>query len=178
MTRSSEKAGSLATGINTNLANSWFALRVKSRREKFVSRILSNKGFEQFLPVHRSKRQWADRVKHIDFPLFPGYVFCRFQPEACIAVLRTPGVVEIVRCGQTFAAVDPAEIATLRAQMKSVDRAPEFYRALVPNIIGLLGPHALKTSGTADLLPFRLNTEQAPETGGQDLFLRNRQRSP
>jgi transcription antitermination factor NusG len=138
--------------------NSWFALRVKFRHEKLVSRILSSKGLEQFLPVYRSKRKWADRVKEIDFPLFPGYVFCRFKPEAWIAVVTTPGVVEIVRYGPRFALVDPAEIAALQAQMKLVDRAPEFYRALAPNIIGLLDTHSLKIpSPRVDLSAFRLN---------------------
>src|SRR5437667_7449778 len=95
---SSEKeARCLATGMQPGQTISWFVLRVRSRREQFVSRRLSNKGFEQFLPVYRSKRKWMDRVKEGDFPLFPGYVFCRFEPEAWIAVVTTPGVVEIVR---------------------------------------------------------------------------------
>jgi len=93
------------------MTSSWFALHVKSRQEKIVSQILDSKGFEQFLPVYRSKRIWVDRVREIDLPLFPGYLFCRFSPEARIPVVTTPGVVDIVRCGPMFAPVDPAEIA-------------------------------------------------------------------
>jgi len=152
--------------------NSWFALRVKSRHEKLVSRILSSKGLEQFLPVYRSKRKWADRVKEIDSPLFPGYVFCRFKPEAWIAVVTTPGVVEIVRYGPRFAPVDPAEIAALQAQMKLVDRAPEFYLALAPNIIGLLDTHSLKIpSPRVDLSAFlNKNTERDLRMSGTTIL--------
>ena len=105
--------------FSQGVITSWFALRVKSRQEKIVSCILRNKGLEQFLPVYRSKRKWVDRVREIDFPLFPGYVFCRFSPEARIPVVTTPGVVDIVRCGPMFAVVDPAEMAALQALMKS-----------------------------------------------------------
>ncbi len=101
------------------MTNSWFALHVKSRHEKMVSSILSSKGFEQILPVYRSNRKWVDREREIDLPLFPGYVFCQFSLDARIAVVTTPGVVDIVRCGREFAPVDPAEIAALRAVMKS-----------------------------------------------------------
>ena len=101
------------------MTNSWFALHVKSRHEKMVSSILSGKGYEQLLPVYRSNRKWIDREREIDLPLFPGYLFCRFSPEARIPVVTTPGVVDIVRCGPMFAPVDPAEIAALQTLMKS-----------------------------------------------------------
>src|SRR5436309_2371991 len=98
MTLPIEKEASAGIGMQCSLADSWFALRVKFRHEKLVSRILSSKGFEQFLPVYRSKRKWVDRVREIDLPLFPGYVFCQFSLKERIAVVTTPGVVEIVRC--------------------------------------------------------------------------------
>src|SRR3989442_2793548 len=101
------------------MTNSCFALHVRSRHEKIVSCILSNKGFEQLLPVYRSKRKWVDRVREIDLPLFPGYVFCRFSLEARTAVVTTPGVVDIVRSGRMFAPINPAEIAALQALIKS-----------------------------------------------------------
>jgi transcription antitermination factor NusG len=99
--------------------NSWFALHVKSRCEKAVSLILNSKGVEEFLPVYRSTRIWVDRTREIDLPLFPGYVFCRFDPDERMPVVTTPGVVGIVRYGRVFAPVDPAEIAALQALAKS-----------------------------------------------------------
>ena len=58
----------------------WYALHVRSRYEKAVSSVLQYKGFAEFLPLYRSRRQWAQRITEIELPLFPGYVFCSFNP--------------------------------------------------------------------------------------------------
>src|SRR5690348_7948208 len=55
----------------------WHALRVRSRYEQVVKRSLHGKEHEQFLPTYRSTSQWSDRLKLIDRPLFPGYIFSR-----------------------------------------------------------------------------------------------------
>ena len=51
----------------------WFALRVRPNYEKPVATALRGKGFQEFLPLVRTRRQWSDRVKMMDLPLFPGY---------------------------------------------------------------------------------------------------------
>jgi len=95
-------------------ANPWHAIRVRSRFECTTSNILRDKGFEQFLPLYRSRRRWSDRVKEIDMPLFPGYVFCRFDASSPMGVLTTPGVVHIVSAGRTPIPVDELEISALQ----------------------------------------------------------------
>jgi transcription antitermination factor NusG len=60
----------------SNESNEWFAFRVRPRHEKQVSIALREKGFTEFLPLYKSKRQWADRTKVVEMPLFPGYIFC------------------------------------------------------------------------------------------------------
>ena len=74
----------------------WYALWVRSRHEKTVSDILEGKGFETFLPIHKSRRRWSDRIQEIDLPLIPGYVFCRFDVGHRLPILTTPGIVHIV----------------------------------------------------------------------------------
>lgn len=98
---------------------SWFALRVKSRHEKLASSVLESKGYEQFLPLYRTKRKWTDRIKQVDLPLFPGYVFCRFNPTTRSGVLNTPGVVDIVGFGKEFAVVEESEIDALKRVVSS-----------------------------------------------------------
>ena len=61
------------------MSDSWYALHVKPRFEKYVTGQLSVKGYETFMPSYVSKRKWSDRVKTLSLPLFPGYVFCRFD---------------------------------------------------------------------------------------------------
>ncbi|MGC9970670.1 MAG: transcription termination/antitermination NusG family protein [Bryobacteraceae bacterium] len=98
----------------------WFALQVKSRHEAIAAAILENKGYDKFLPLCRSRRLWSDRIVHLDLPLFPGYVFCRFDPgDRSVPILTTPGVVRIVGIGGHAVPVDDAEIAAIQSIIKS-----------------------------------------------------------
>lgn len=93
----------------------WFALRVKSRTEKVVSMIARNKGYEEFLPLYQSRRKWSDRFKSVEMPLFPGYVFCRLNPEFRLPLLTIPGVMSLVGIGKIPAPIEEAEISAIRA---------------------------------------------------------------
>ena len=91
-----------------------YAIRVRSHFEFTTSSILREKGFEQFLPFYRSRRRWCDRVKELDMPLFPGYVFCRFDASSPLRVRSTAGFVHIVSAGRTPIPVDDREISALQ----------------------------------------------------------------
>jgi len=91
----------------------WFVLRVKSRHEKSVASSLQSRSIEGLLPLYVSRNKWADRYKNVQLPLFPGYVFSRFDIEQRGAILRTPGVIDMVRFGQVLAPVDPGEMEAL-----------------------------------------------------------------
>jgi transcription antitermination factor NusG len=93
----------------------WFALRVKSRTEKVVSTIARNKGFEEFVPLYQSRRRWSDRFKSVEMPLFPGYVFCRLNPEFRLPLLTIPGVMGFVGIGKVPVAIEEAEITAIQA---------------------------------------------------------------
>jgi transcription antitermination factor NusG len=92
----------------------WYAVRTRSRFELTTSLALRDKGFTEFLPTYRSKRQWSDRVKELDLPLFPGYVFCRFSASDPWRVLNSPGVVHIVSAGNRPIPVEDREIESVR----------------------------------------------------------------
>src|SRR5579884_684137 len=101
----------------------WYALRVKSRFEFVTSEALGEKGYTQFLPSYRSRRTWSDRVKEIDLPLFPGYVFCRFDAADPYRVLNSPGVVHVVSAGKTALPLDAREVEAIQAICRSGLRA-------------------------------------------------------
>ncbi len=85
-----------------------------------ASATLRGKGFEEFLPLYRSRRRWSDRVKELDLPLFPGYLFCRFDvQDRLLPILTTPGVISIVGAGKTPVAVSAEEIAAVQAIVRS-----------------------------------------------------------
>jgi transcription antitermination factor NusG len=98
--------------------NEWFAFRVRPRHEKQVSIALREKGLTEFLPLYKSRRQWADRTKVVEMPLFPGYIFCSTQPSSIMAVLKTSGVVDGVRAGTHPLPADQAEIEALQKTVR------------------------------------------------------------
>ena len=95
----------------------WFAVRVKSQCEKMVSDSLRYKGYEEFLPLYWSRRNWSDRVKVLQLPLFAGYLFARFDLADRNAILTTPGVSLIVGQGRMPLSVEPTEIENIRQAM-------------------------------------------------------------
>ena len=97
----------------------WYALQVRPRFEKHVQMHLEDKGYEVFYPTFTTTRQWSDRVKSLSFPLFPGYVFCRFNVHARLPILITPGVNQVVGAGKTPTVVDEAELSAIRRVMQS-----------------------------------------------------------
>lgn len=101
-------------GIAEESQPRWFALRVRSRTEKVVAETLRAKGYEQFLPLCRQKRQWSDRVAEVDLPLFPGYVFSRFDATHRRPILTIPAVIEVVGFAKVPHPVDDSEIDALQ----------------------------------------------------------------
>jgi transcription antitermination factor NusG len=97
----------------------WYALHVRTRFEKVVSRNLQGKGYEEFLPLYKRVSRWSDRTKEIELPLFPGYVFCRFDPHDRLPVLTVPGVNAIVGIGKNLLPVQESEIEAIRAVLQS-----------------------------------------------------------
>ena len=98
----------------------WYAVRVQGKFEKVASVILREKGFEEFLPLYRAKRQWSDRVKQLDLPLFPGYLFCRIDIAAgLLPVVTTPGVLGLVSAEKYPLEVSNLEIQAVQSVVSS-----------------------------------------------------------
>jgi transcription antitermination factor NusG len=87
---------------------SWFALRVMSNCERAVVTSLNGKGFDVCLPL--CKPYSRPRQKTKERALFPGYVFCCFDPGIPLPVLTVPHVVAIVGRGRIPEPVDPTEM--------------------------------------------------------------------
>lgn len=97
----------------------WFGIEVYSRREARVSDEFAMRGLDFFLPSRRIKRRWSDRVKILDVPLFPGYVFCRFDIADRLRVLNCPGASRIVGAGNVPVPIDDGEIDAIKALVAS-----------------------------------------------------------
>jgi len=97
----------------------WFALRVKSQRERGIAASIGSKGFEEFLPLYQCRRRWSDRMKSMELPLFPGYLFCRIDPLIRLPILTVPGVLHFVGIGGVPAPIDDAEMAAIQRAVRS-----------------------------------------------------------
>ena len=101
------------TGLETE-AKPWWALYTRHQHEKTVADMLSAKGFDVFLPLYESERQWKDRVKKLSLPLFPCYVFVRGDLDRQLHAITTPGVHMVLSRGERVALIPEEEIAGIR----------------------------------------------------------------
>jgi transcription antitermination factor NusG len=77
-------------------SKNWFALYTKPRWEKKVSQVLERKGIECWCPLRKIQKQWSDRKKIIEEPLFTSYVFVRINVTERTTVLMTDGILNFV----------------------------------------------------------------------------------
>jgi len=98
---------------------SWFAVWTRSRHEQVVREQLETKQVDAFLPTITKWSRWKDRRKKIDWPLFPGYCFARFDPDDALRVLKCTGVVSIVSFDGKPAPIPEYELASIRLLVAS-----------------------------------------------------------
>lgn len=92
----------------------WYALYTKHQHEKTVAHNLLCKGFETFLPLYASARNWKDRAKLLHLPLFPCYVFLKTNLERRLDIITAPGVYGLVSSGGQPATIPAAQIESIR----------------------------------------------------------------
>lgn len=100
----------------------WYAVYVCSRHEKKVHRLFQDIGVTSFLPLLETLRQWKDRKKKVQEPLFRGYVFVRIDiGREHMKVLDTEGVVKFVGVGRTPSVIRDKDIEWLRTLAREPD---------------------------------------------------------
>ena len=92
----------------------WYVLYVKARCEKRVAEVLEKLDIEVYCPLVMETRQWSDRKKTIETPLFKSYVFVRLKEKERPLVFQIPGVVRYIFWLGQPAVVRPEEIDTIK----------------------------------------------------------------
>ncbi len=105
---------SISSEVGIRKASCWWVLYTRHQHEKTVAGMLSEKGFEVFLPLYESVRLWKDRKKRITLPLFPCYVFVQGGPDRRLEILTTPGIHSILFYGESVAIIPQEEIQAIR----------------------------------------------------------------
>ena len=97
----------------------WYAIWTRSRHEQVVRDQVERKNFDAFLPTITRWSRWKDRKKKVDWPLFPGYCFAKFDPIEALAILKCTGVVNIVSFEGKPALIPEHEIEGIRTLISS-----------------------------------------------------------
>ena len=106
--------------MNPGADNSkWFALQIRTRSASSAALLLSGKGYEVFYPTYKVRRHRSGGLKGTSAPLFPGYLFCHFDPQKRLPILVTPGVIAVVSRGRIPLPVDDSEIDAIQAIVSS-----------------------------------------------------------
>jgi transcriptional antiterminator NusG len=136
--------------------SAWYALWTRSRHERLVASELATRHVEAFLPTIARWSAWKDRRKKIEWPLFPGYCFARFDAHTRFIVLNTAGVATILSFNGEPAPIPDQEIENIRRLVTSdlrFDPCPliregmmvEVVHGPLAGVVGRLirkGPHA------------------------------------
>jgi transcription antitermination factor NusG len=111
----------------------WFALYTKPRWEKKVNQLLTQKGVECYCPLNKVKRQWSDRIKTVEEPLFKSYVFVKVDNSERTKVRLTSGVINFVYWNCKPAIVKEKEIQTIKRFLDEHEAVQVRPMELTPN---------------------------------------------
>ncbi len=99
----------------------WFAIYVKSRYEKKVNKFLDDMDVESFLPLITRMKQWSDRKKRVEEPLFRSYLFVNISLNDFYRILGVPGVVKFVTFEKKPVPVPENQIQAIKMYVNDID---------------------------------------------------------
>lgn len=94
--------------------NSWFVFYTYPKAEKWLCALLTDAGFEVYLPLQEVVRQWHDRKKKLQLPIFPNYIFVKTDIRKIYEVLRFPRIAQCVPFNNKPSCLREDEIAIIR----------------------------------------------------------------
>ena len=103
----------------------WYALYVKSRTEKKVAIELEAEGIDFYLPLEKKLRQWSDRKKWVEEPLFRSYIFVYVGIKDYYKALYVQGVMKYISFEGKAVAVPQQQIDAIKYYLEEKD--PELH---------------------------------------------------
>lgn len=100
----------------------WYVLYTYPNFEKRIRKTLVEKDISVYLPLQKTVRQWSDRKKEIEVPLFPNYIFVNISEKERISVLSTPGVVKFLSTSGKPCVVSDEEISSIQIILEHNDK--------------------------------------------------------
>jgi transcription antitermination factor NusG len=103
------------------LEKKWYAVYTKPRWEKKIDSVLIRKGIESWCPLQKTERQWSDRKKIIEDPLFKSYVFVHIDDTERTKVLMTDGILNFVHYLGKPAVIREEEVDNIKKYLAEKD---------------------------------------------------------
>ena len=119
----------MVTEVQHNVKNTfptfpkkWYALYTNPRAEKKVAQELIFHGFENYLPLQTTFKQWSDRKKKVEIPLFNSYIFVRTELEkSYYKILEIHGIVKFVKFGKEINPIRDSQIEQIKLLLSNFD---------------------------------------------------------
>lgn len=108
----------------------WYVVYTKPKWEKKVAEKLTEAGIECYCPLITQLKQWSDRKKAVEVPLFNSYVFVQLEDGNRNSVFQVSGVVRYLFWLGKPAIVKDGEIEIIKTSLK----APNISDVLVTSI--------------------------------------------
>jgi transcription antitermination factor NusG len=99
----------------------WYAMYVKSRAEKKVATELEAAGIDYYLPLQKVLKQWSDRRKWIEEPLFRSYIFVHISNDEYYKALQVYGAVKYITFESKAVPIPPQQIEAVRYYLNEKD---------------------------------------------------------
>lgn len=115
------------------MSKKWYAVYTKPRWEKKVDKLLIEKGMESYCPLQKIQRQWSDRKKIVEEPLFKSYVFVRIADEEQTEMRMVNGVVNFVYWMGKPAIIKDREINIIKKFLNEYDNVEVERVEIEPN---------------------------------------------
>ncbi|MFN4083120.1 MAG: UpxY family transcription antiterminator [Bacteroidia bacterium] len=128
---------------NLQQTENWYLLYTNPRAEKKVKIELDYKGFHSFLPLQKIQKQWSDRKKWVEEPLFKSYIFIKTSLEKnYYNILNTPGIVKFVSFENKPVLVNEKHIQTIELLLGNFENIEtEPYEPVIGDMIEIIaGP--------------------------------------
>ena len=93
--------------------NKWHVLYTRPRHEKRLNEFLTVRNIKTYLPLYKTVKQWSDRKKKVEEPLFKSYLFVKADETNYFTILNAPGAVKFVHFGNELATISDKEVAMI-----------------------------------------------------------------
>lgn len=112
----------------------WYAIYTKPRWEKKLLQGLQDKNIEAFLPLRKTLKQWSDRKKWVEEPLFSCYIFVNVNPQEYYQAINTYGAVRYITFEGKPALVPEQQINAVKIYLNQCDAITGTFEELAPGI--------------------------------------------